>query len=180
VTGVEADQDEPRYIVEIFSSRTCSAAQKLAWLIELFFGASISLAFCGIVEQIAAGQQILVFEPCNGCFEDFYFTATWHGGKGIYSSYARFTWSWWRNSRRPSTMRPTRAYETTFDAITQYHLTPKWKAMLMGTIGQVNRASTNKTGCGDIGTPRLRITQAAETTKPSSAHSSIPLFIPQS
>jgi hypothetical protein len=74
-------------------------------------------------------------------------------------------------------MRPIRAYAATFEAINQYHLTPKWKAKLIGTIGHVNRARPHKTGCGDIGIAKLRITQTPATMKPTSAHNPILRFM---
>ncbi len=40
----------------------------------------------------------------------------------------------WRKLRLEPEMR---AYAATFEAINQYHLTPKWKARLIGAIGHV-------------------------------------------
>jgi hypothetical protein len=74
-------------------------------------------------------------------------------------------------------MRPIRAYAATFEAINQYHLTPKWKAKLIGTIGHVNRTRPHKTGCGDSGIAKLRITQTPATMKPTRAHSPILRFM---
>jgi hypothetical protein len=95
----------------------------------------------------------------------------------IVNSYRAATWGRCRSSRRLSTMRPIRAYAATFEAINQYHLTPKWKAKLIGTIGHVNRARPHKTGCGDIGIAKLRITQTPATMKPTSAHNPILRFM---
>ena len=67
-------------------------------------------------------------------------------------------------------MRPIRAYAATFEARNQYHFTPKWKVKLIGRIGHVNRASAHKTGCGDMGIAKLRITQTPATMKPTNAH----------
>jgi hypothetical protein len=74
-------------------------------------------------------------------------------------------------------MRPIRGYAATFEAINQYHLTPKWKAKLIGTIGHVNRTRPHKTGCGDRGIAKLRITQTPATMKPTRAHSPILRFM---
>ena len=75
-----------------------------------------------------------------------------------------------RSSCRLSKTRPIRAYAATFETGNQYHFTPKWKVRLIGRIGHVSRASPHKTGCGEMGVAKLRITQTLATVKPTSAH----------
>ncbi len=64
-----------------------------------------------------------------------------------------------RSSHRLSPTRATRAYAAKLDAISQYHLTPKFHATLSGTIGHVRRASPQSTGTDETGIRRLIMTQ---------------------